>query len=149
MKFCPYCGATLLGGAASFCAECGKPVPGASRPKHSEPEHNAAAMPEQVVPEQWQQPPPEETVRDVKKKKAGRKERSPKKEKRRQKRPPVKEAEPDPQDAGYDGYYDDVRPVDNGHERERMDPELIKRIALVGGGALLVIGFAIAMMLLL
>ncbi len=149
MKFCPYCGATLLGGAASFCAECGKPVPGASKPKHTELEHNAAVMSEQVVPEQDQQPQSEETVRDAKKKKAGRKERCPKKEKRRQERPPAKEAEPDPQDAGYDGYYDDVRPVDNGHERERMDPELIMRIALVGGGALLVIGLAISMMLLI
>lgn len=24
MKFCPYCGAPLSGGAASFCPECGK-----------------------------------------------------------------------------------------------------------------------------
>ena len=27
MKFCPYCGASLPGGAASFCPECGKPLP--------------------------------------------------------------------------------------------------------------------------
>ena len=27
MKFCPYCGASLVGGAASFCAECGKQIP--------------------------------------------------------------------------------------------------------------------------
>ena len=28
MKFCPYCGAPLVGSAVSFCAECGKPLPG-------------------------------------------------------------------------------------------------------------------------
>ena len=27
MKYCPYCGASLVGGAASFCAECGKRSP--------------------------------------------------------------------------------------------------------------------------
>ena len=27
MKYCPYCGASLVGGAASFCAECGKKIP--------------------------------------------------------------------------------------------------------------------------
>ena len=27
MKYCPYCGASLVGGAASFCAECGKKDP--------------------------------------------------------------------------------------------------------------------------
>ena len=26
MKYCPYCGADLLGGTASFCSECGKPI---------------------------------------------------------------------------------------------------------------------------
>lgn len=27
MKYCPYCGAGLLEGAVSFCAECGKEIP--------------------------------------------------------------------------------------------------------------------------
>jgi uncharacterized membrane protein YvbJ len=27
MKYCPYCGADLIDGAASFCAECGKSMP--------------------------------------------------------------------------------------------------------------------------
>ena len=31
MKFCPYCGASLPGSAASFCPECGKSLP-AGRP---------------------------------------------------------------------------------------------------------------------
>jgi len=62
--------------------------------------------------------------------------------------PVYSEPEPDPKD-GYDGYYDDVRPADNGHEKARLDPALVKRICLVAGGAALVIGLAILMMLLL
>ena len=27
MKFCPYCGASLVGGAVSFCGECGRQLP--------------------------------------------------------------------------------------------------------------------------
>ena len=30
MKYCPYCGAELVDGAASFCAECGKSLPSAA-----------------------------------------------------------------------------------------------------------------------
>lgn len=26
MKYCPYCGADLVGSAVSFCSECGKPI---------------------------------------------------------------------------------------------------------------------------
>lgn len=85
-KYCSNCGAVLLDGAASFCAECGKPVRECDR----EPAHAYDR----------------------------------------------------------DGYYDDVRPADDGHERERLDSELIKHIALVGGGAVLVIGAAVAVMLL-
>ena len=27
MKYCPFCGADLIEGAVSFCAECGKELP--------------------------------------------------------------------------------------------------------------------------
>ena len=37
MKYCPYCGADLADGAASFCMECGKSLPtaegGQKKPK--------------------------------------------------------------------------------------------------------------------
>ena len=37
MKYCPFCGAELLDGAVSFCAECGKELPPAqSEAKQSE-----------------------------------------------------------------------------------------------------------------
>lgn len=31
MKYCPYCGADLADGVASFCMECGKSLPTAER----------------------------------------------------------------------------------------------------------------------
>ena len=37
MKYCPYCGASLVGGAASFCAECGKKIPAQTEVPQSKP----------------------------------------------------------------------------------------------------------------
>lgn len=55
----------------------------------------------------------------------------------------------DPMDMGYDGYYDDVLPVDAGEDRDRADPELVKRVVLVILGALGAIGLASALMIVL
>lgn len=52
-------------------------------------------------------------------------------------------------DINYDGYYDDIQPVDAGVRGEGTDPELVKRIALVILGAVGVIAFAIVLMMLL
>ena len=49
-------------------------------------------------------------------------------------------------DDGYDGYYDDVRPVDEGHEREGNDKELIKKIAIIIGVLFVVIAACVALM---
>mgnify|MGYP003196172656 CR=1 FL=1 len=106
MKFCPYCGASLVGGAASFCAECGKQIP----------VHGAKST---------SMPPL-------------RKHRSIGAEKRQ-----------GSMDINYDGYYNDVKPIDAGQQRDRLDPELIKKVILLVAGALGVILLAIAFMALL
>ena len=147
MKFCPYCGATLLGGAASFCAECGKPVPNAAQPLSDTEDAVDTQKPELPVSKQHKKAT--ESHRSKKKGKVSTRSNAPEKEKRTKTHQSVTEAKANTGEDGYDGYYDDVRPMDNGHERERMDPELIKRIALVGGGAVLIIGLAIGIMLLL
>jgi hypothetical protein len=81
----------------------------------------------------------------------------------RSKPPPVKwkkkkrcrrEAEysppPDPADKNYDGYYDDVPVGDDGRQTlERFEPELIKRIALIAGGAVVIVILCILVMYLL
>ena len=36
MKYCPYCGADLLGGTVSFCSECGKSIKGRKTKAKSE-----------------------------------------------------------------------------------------------------------------
>lgn len=53
---------------------------------------------------------------------------------------------PDPQDEGYDGYYNDVLPEDDGYVRERLEPELIKRIALVIGSVLVIVILSVLVM---
>ena len=112
MKFCPYCGASLVGGAASFCAECGKQIP----------VHGAKST---------SMPPL-------------RKHRSIGAEKRQGSHPAK-----NPMDINYDGYYNDVKPIDAGQQRDRLDPELIKKVILLVAGALGVILLAIAFMALL
>lgn len=133
MKYCPFCGATLLGSAASFCAECGKQIPKSPQPEPSEP----TTHPE---PTQANAPTADKASRkqrgkSIWKKKASRKDQSP--------------PQLDPQDDGYDGYYDDVPPLDNGHEREGLDAETIKKVALIVGGAALIILLSILAMQLL
>ena len=117
MKFCPYCGASLVGGAVSFCAECGRelpeksPVTGEERPARSHKARRRNAV------------------------KSSRKPPAPPK--------------PNPMDEHYDGYYDDVPPIDAGEVGERMDPALAKQIALLILGAVGVIGLSVALMMLL
>ena len=110
MKFCPYCGASLPGGAASFCPECGKSLS----------VRNAAGTRERKKRQQQQKP------------------------KQRPRRSPV-----NPMDVSYDGYYNDIQPIDAGARGEGMDPELIKRIGLVILCAVGAIILSVALMMLL
>ena len=52
-------------------------------------------------------------------------------------------------DVNYDGYYDDVKPVDAGEQEERLAPELVKRIAILLAGVLVVILASVVLMTLL
>lgn len=63
----------------------------------------------------------------------------------------MQEAEPDeaeqlPPDDGYDGYYDDVVPTDDRREQEGIDKGLIKKVALLIGGTVLVIGLCVVLL---
>ena len=110
MKYCPYCGASLAGSAASFCAECGERMPAPAAHQDESPQTEELFPAPAAVRREEAPPPPEEPV-DT-----------------------------------YDGYYDDVLPSDSGHTREGLQPELIKRIALLGGGVLVVIVLAVLAM---
>ena len=99
MKYCPYCGAELIEGAVSFCAECGKELPA--------------------------------TKTDAKQSESGKK-KAPKKKsgKKKSKKVPVT-TEQEKNEDGYDGYYDDILPADEGRRREGVDKELVKKISIL------------------
>lgn len=129
MKFCPYCGAPLVGSAVSFCTECGNPLPGqkdtgrqARRPgrKPAEKRVRPRRKKAQEKPTPHSQPAQQPSAGQRRKK-----------------------------DESYDGYYDDVRPVDAGQEKERMDPQLVKRIVLLVSGAVALIILSAVLMWLL
>lgn len=106
MKYCPYCGVSLPGDAASFCPECDKAL---RQRKHSMP--------------------------DV-----------------RRRRPPADRRLPPPQmpkDEHYDGYYNDVRPIDADRAERQHDPKLAQQIACVIAGTIGIIILAIVFMFVL
>ena len=133
MKFCPYCGAELVNGAASFCSECGKSLPNNSERQTETREQRGSSS-------------------------GGRRRSSHPATRQKTRKPPEKkktarttEAEKSvsqPAD-GYDGYYDDVLPVDVNRQREGMDKNLIKKVALIAGGVLLIIVLCLAALYLL
>jgi len=152
MKFCPYCGVSLVDGTVSFCSECGKSLKSSAEEDHgaiqTQPETGGNyPRPEQSVNEADQdQAAAENSPRHAKHQKIKKKKR-PIRFKKGKKAEPVSEPDPpDPQDEGYDGYYDDVMPGDDGHISEGLDPELIKRIAIIAAGALVLVGFSILVM---
>lgn len=65
------------------------------------------------------------------------------------KRNPPQRPRKNPMDENYDGYYNDVTPVDAGQRGDRIDPELVKRIIILVAGALGVIVLAVVLMTLL
>ena len=52
-------------------------------------------------------------------------------------------------DDGYDGYYNDVLPIDSSELPEQMDPALMKQIIILLAGAAAIIVLAIILMTLL
>ena len=144
MKYCPYCGASLVGGAASFCSECGKPLPYQAKPSapSRKPQVPHAMKPKQPLagsPQPSGSRQPRNAASKTKPQRASTRFPA------RRAEPPRK-PKPDPRDEGYDGYYDDVNPIDNGHTHDRMDPELMKRIIIVAAGAFVIVVFAIILM---
>ena len=144
MKFCPYCGVPLAGSAASFCAECGEALHQDAKPHNSAPEEGVDPIDQEIKlnPSIHNDIASSSGYRKLAKlvmrpsyDKAPGKKRKP-----RSKKTAELSRNPGPElDEGYDGYYNDVTPLDNGHIHERMDPELIKRIIYITAGAAAVI----------
>ena len=124
MKYCPYCGSDLVDTDVLFCSECGKKLSG------KEKQTSVAKKPEK---------------------------KSKKKGNTRQKQKTssikaVQQSDNEPEDSvskadeGYDGYYDDVQPADEGNHREGIDKELMKKILLLAVGVLVIVGICVAFM---
>ena len=70
----------------------------------------------------------------------------------RKKRLSKKSKDPAPQeveDLDYDGYYEDVQPIDADRQREGVDTRLILRVVLLVAGVAMVIGGCVAALFLL
>lgn len=153
MKYCPYCGASLVGGAASFCAECGKVLPSPAKPSTPVRETQTRSTTER-------KPPPVGKTPSAAGRNPARVTPPPGKKVSKAQHPfparplskspePIRRSKPDPRDEGYDGYYNDVKPIDNGHTRDQMDPELVKRVIIVAAGAFIIVIFSVILMYLL
>ena len=144
MRYCPFCGAELLGPEVSFCTECGKHLP-----------TEATSQTETEAPHTAADPPRKSKKKAV----STRLKRKPQKKSRpsiegapteRLQSQSGEEDRPEPEPADdYDGYYDDVEPIDAGSTRPGLDREMIKKISFLVIGALLVIGLCVVMMTLL
>ena len=121
MKYCPHCGASLPGSAASFCPNCGKPQRKRKKPSQSQPKKKQAKRPPMKKPPGSKQIP---TIQQT---------------------APVNKV----LDDGYDGYYNDVLPIDSSEQPEQMDPALVKQIIILLAGAASIIVLAIILMTLL
>ena len=145
MKYCPFCGAALISPEVSFCAECGKALPAGS-PRQTETE-----------------PTPEKPSRKEIRPRETRKKAAPVKPRRKPRNDPGSSIEGAPteklsfrsgEDAApegaladdYDGYYDDVAPLDTDVVRPGLDREMIKKIVLLVAGALLTIALCVVLM---
>ena len=124
MKYCPYCGAEILSGAFSFCPSCGESL---------------------LVLEQ---PPAKKTLEKL----LPRREKAKKEGTRKRARPPKEPKQfvpPGKVALDYDGYYEDVQPIDADRQREGVDTRLILRVVLLVAGVALVIGGCVAALFLL
>jgi hypothetical protein len=154
MNFCPYCGASLAGSAASFCSVCGQALP--AETKLYETSDETVLIParkeEELGPPYDMKMESASGYRKLAKliMQPRTENVSPKKRANHKKKRPEtsQRIKPDP-DEGYDGYYNDVAPLDSGYIHDRMDPELIKRILYTAAGALAIIILSIILMNLL
>ena len=148
MKHCIHCGAPIKKSAAAFY------------PKHKKPLKKSNVKPEPSCP----RPLPKNSVPKTKKTSLKPKSKTKKKNplknivlcltaKLKPKKKQISDLEytpvKNPMDENYDGYYDDRPTDDNEQNKDTLDPELIKRIAFISGGTLIIIIFVIILLKLL
>lgn len=120
MKYCPYCGADLLGGTVSFCSECGKSIKG----------RKTKAKSEKKPPAERKKKTKTKVPRDV-----------------TEESEPVEGLEV--ADDGYDGYYDDILPADDSVERQGLDKQTVKNLIIIIVGVIVAISICVVAMYLM
>lgn len=160
MKYCPYCGTVLVDGAISFCAECGKALPVSEKKQEIPKKSNQSEQQGESKPQQEIQQEKESSRRQKREplsEKGGKEVDMSEERKIRQPEPlqrPKQQSESPavtssiPED-DYDGYYDDILPADEGRYSEGIDRGLVKKIVLIMGMVLLIVGACVMMMYLL
>lgn len=163
MKYCPYCGAVLVDGAVSFCAECGKKLPVSGKTEETLEKSNQSEQQEKSKPQQQLHHEKKsrrtqkrkllqgETVKEREEDKTVEQQIKPLEEPkslRQQPEPSAASADTIPEN-DYDGYYDDILPADEGRFNEGIDRGLVKKVVLIIGIVLLIVGACVLMMYLL
>ena len=159
MKYCPYCGEELLDEEIAFCMECGKKLPSKEQ-KEPEKQSQSEVRSKKLLREERQSESVKRSKqRDRKKVKKAEKQKG--QEETKTSLPEKdyysyeEDKEPDMEsecnihshlDEGYDGYYDDVLPVDQGRISEGIDKELIKKIVILIVIVLLIVTLCVTMM---
>jgi len=122
MKYCPYCGADLVDGAVSFCAECGKPLKTEKDMKNP--------------------------VKKDDNKKTKRLKQKKLKENSLNENVPSTQEENDPNE-DYDGYYDDVTPKDSVMLHQGLDKTMVKKLVILIGCVIIAIALCVVALVLL
>ena len=152
MKYCPYCGAVLVDGAVSFCAECGKALPVSEEKERIQ--EKSKESEQQKRTESHQKTRHEKKSRRTQKRKSLYGERVKEREADKASERQIKLSESlavtssIPED-DYDGYYDDILPADEGRFSEGIDRGLVNKVVLIIGMVLLIVGACVMMMYLL
>ncbi len=163
MKYCPYCGTVLVDGAVSFCAECGKALPVSGKKDEILEKSNLSEQRDKSKPQQETRHEKKSRCRKTRKSLLGQKAKEREVDKTGEQQikpleaPKSLKQQPEPSAAladfipedDYDGYYDDILPVDEGRFSEGIDRGLVKKVVLIIGMVLLIVGACVMMMYLL
>lgn len=147
-----------MDGAVSFCAECGKALPVSEKKeciseKSNQSEQQGKSKTQQEKKSRRTQkgkPLHGENVKEREVEKTSERQieslEPPQSPKQQLESPAVTSSIPEDD---YDGYYDDILPVDEGRFSEGIDRGLVKKVVLIIGMVLLIVSACVMMMYLL